>query len=278
MGARRGNVGAQVLANPEASLLSNPPPTNERPLGVVCAMPEEVEHLAVVLVDDRSSECGGFRFRAGLLDGRAVVLAEGGIGKVAGALVTALLLERYGCRALVLSGVAGGLDPALGIGDVVVAERLIQHDYGAVTRGRIKNFRPGVAPLGEAREIVDYRLGEALRGALGEALSGYVLPALPAGVAGGRQPSLGFGTVLTGDQFVNCEDTRGDLFDRFSAQAVDMESAALAQVAERYGAPWIVVRALSDLAGSESHLDFPAFVSATAETAAGVVRRVLPVL
>lgn len=253
------------------------------PLGVICAMPEEIEHLAAVLETDvgaADSRVGGFAFRKGRLEDRPVVLVEGGIGKVSAAHVATLLLDRFGCRGLVLSGVAGGLDPELGIGDVVVADCLLQHDYGAIVAGDLRHFRPGVTPIGENRQDPVYRLDARLQGDLEKALTGLVLPPLPQKATGGdtRQPSLRFGTVLTGDQFINCEATRLRLFERFRAQAVEMEGAAVAQIAERFGAPWVVVRSLSDLAGAESHMDITAFLSSAAAQAAAVVRRIIPVL
>ena len=252
----------------------------EKPLGVVCALPEEIEHLGTAFDNDATTEQAGFRFRQGRLDGRPVVLVEGGIGKVGAALVATLLLERFGCRGLLLSGVAGGLDPDLGIGDVVVAERLIQHDYGAMVEGRLKPYRPGVPPLGEARTRLEYEIDADVRAAVAGALDGFTLPALSAAATGGaaRVPQLRFGTVLTGDQFINCEATRRRLFESFAAQAVEMEGGAVAQVAERYGVPCVIFRSLSDLAGADSHLDFAAFLAATAEGAARVLRRVIPVL
>jgi adenosylhomocysteine nucleosidase len=101
---------------------------------------------------------------------------------------------------------------------------------------------------------------------------------LSGAAAGGqaRQPQVRFGTVLTGDTFVNCTATRARLFAAFAGQAVEMEGAAVAAVAERFAIPWVVVRALSDLAGADSHVDFPAFLSETAAVAAAIVRRILP--
>jgi adenosylhomocysteine nucleosidase len=251
-----------------------------KPLGVICALPEEIEHLGAALAIDATTERAGFQFRQGRLDGCPVVLVEGGIGKVGGALVATLLLECFGCRGLLLSGVAGGLDPDLGIGDVVIAERLIQHDYGAMMEGRLKPYRPGVPPLGESRDRLAFEIEAGMRAAVAGALDGFTLPALSAAATGGapRVPRLRFGTVLTGDQFINCEATRRRLFESFAAQAVEMEGAAVAQIAERYGVPCVIFRSLSDLAGAGSHLDFAAFLAATAEGAARVLRRVIPAL
>jgi adenosylhomocysteine nucleosidase len=251
-----------------------------RPLGIIAALPEEVRHLGHALAVDDKTVRGGYSFRQGRLDDAPVVLVEAGIGKVNTALVATLLLDHFGCRGLLLTGVAGGVDPALGIGDVVIADRLIQHDYGAIIAGEIKPYRPGVAPIGNARDRLGFDLAADIRRCLQERLDGFALPELPAAVTGAapRQPAIRFGTILSGDQFINCEMTRRRLFDRFQAQAVEMEGAAVAQIAAQFNAPCVVVRCLSDLAGGESHLDFPAFLPHAAEIAAQVLRRIVPVL
>lgn len=251
-----------------------------RPLGVICAMPEEIDHLGAVLVRQTTQSVGPYTFRRGELEQRPVVLVEGGVGKVATAAVASLLLGPFACRGIILSGVAGGIDPALGIGDVVVAERILQHDYGAMVGGALRPYRAGALPLGDPRDGLFFTIDDGLREGLARVLADVVLPTLPAPAAGGRprQPALRFGTIVSGDQFINCEATRMRLFERFAAQAVEMEGGALAQIAERFGVPWVVVRSLSDLAGAESHLDIMAFLHATAASAATVVRRILPAL
>lgn len=251
-----------------------------RPLGIIAALSEEVRHLGHALAVDDKIVRGGYSFRQGRIDDVPVVLVEAGIGKVNTALVATLLLDHFGCRSLLLTGVAGGIDPALGIGDVVVADRLIQHDYGAIIGGEIKPFRPGVAPIGDSRDQLGFDLAPDIRQRLQARLAGFILPPLPASVTGDkpRQPTIRFGTIISGDQFINCETTRQRLFERFRAQAVEMEGAAVAQVAAQFNAPCIVVRCVSDLAGGESHLDFPAFLAATAEAAAQVLRRIVAVL
>lgn len=248
-----------------------------RPIGLICAVPEEISHFGAHLHVMAETALAGFRFLSGDLDGVPVVLVEAGIGKVNAAIVGTLLAQHFGVRALVFSGVAGGLDPTLGIGDVVIARTLIQHDYGALCDGRLTPYQPGVPPLPGLEGPVGYHLGAGLEDRIMAALAGLDLPAMPAVATGGqaRQPSIRFGTVLTGDYFLNCAATRADLHTRFQAQAVEMEGAALAQLADRFSLPLVVVRALSDLAGGDSHLDFPSFATAAAGSAALIVRRLI---
>jgi adenosylhomocysteine nucleosidase len=249
----------------------------ESPLGIVSALPEELGSLGPALIEGEVIEIAGYHFRPGRIDGHPVVLAEAGVGKVAVALVGSLLLDRFGCRGLIFSGVAGGLDPGLAIGDIVIADELIQHDYGAMIAGRLKGFHPGTPPIGEPKRSPPFVLDPRLRQAIADRIAGFALPLFSVGETA-RAGRVLLGRVLTGDQFVNCAGMRDRLRVDFGGQAVEMEGAALAQVAERFGAPCVVVRCLSDLAGAESHLDFAAFLPAAASAAATVVRRLIPIM
>jgi adenosylhomocysteine nucleosidase len=248
-----------------------------RLLGVISALPEELAHLS-----DRSAqarEIGGFAFWRGEIAGREAVFVESGAGKVNAGVATALLLDRFDCRALLMCGVAGGLDPALGVGDVVVGVSNTQHDYGVHRDAGFHTIQPGSRPsLGE-EWTPGYRAPDPLMARLRESLKGLALEPLPDTVGvGRRQPSVHLGAILTGDAFVNSEPMRRRLHAEFKAQAVEMEGGAVAQIAHRWGGdiPFVNVRCLSDLAGSESHLDFRAFLPAAAHYASRVAHRVAP--
>jgi adenosylhomocysteine nucleosidase len=252
------------------------------PLGIICAMPEELAALLGDMSGVERRELAGREVLQGQLYGRAVAVIESGIGKVAAAMVATLLLDSLRCRALLVSGVAGGIDPTLNIGDLVVARRLIQHDYGRLQADSFTPFRPGVPPFGPGRRDYAFDLPDDLAQRIGGALEGVHLPPLPVDLAGlkdgAASPRLLLGTIVSGDQFINDETTRQHLQTEFGAHAVEMEGAAVAQVAEAFGVPAIVIRSLSDLAGSESHLDFGKFVTAVAPMAVRVVERLIPVL
>ncbi|OYQ32769.1 5'-methylthioadenosine/S-adenosylhomocysteine nucleosidase [Niveispirillum lacus] len=246
---------------------------SRKPLGLICAIPEETAALAGHFRRETQREIAGFVFTTGWLDGHPLVMVEAGIGKVNAALVGTLLLHAFEVRGLLFSGVAGGLDPALDVGDVVIADRLIQHDYGALSDGRLTPYQPGVPPLPGFDNGHGYGLADGMAPRIAAALEGVTLAGMPGGT---RVPVWRFGTVLTGDHFLNCAETRHALHVRFNAQAVEMEGAALAQVAATFGVPLVVVRALSDLAGSDSHLDFPSFARIAAANAAAIVPRIVP--
>ncbi|BBZ26929.1 5'-methylthioadenosine/S-adenosylhomocysteine nucleosidase [Mycolicibacterium madagascariense] len=248
-------------------------------VGLLCALPEELTHLGVALADARATELAHVRFDEGTLDGHPVVLAGAGMGKVNAAVVTTLLIERFGCRAVVLSGVAGGLDPTLHVGDVVVANRVIQHDAGLVEDDTLRRYQAGHVPFINPTEALGHSMDPELLATIRARLDGMVLPALPAAAGGAdRPPRIAYGTVLTGDQYVHCETTRQRLVRELNGLAVEMEGGAVAQVCETFGIPWVVVRALSDLAGHDSSLDFTAFAHGVAAISARLVRALVPVL
>lgn len=250
------------------------------PIGLISAVAEETAILRGRLDAGAAETHAGVRFQPGSLDGAEAVLVETGIGKVNAALVATVLAERFGVGAFLFTGVAGGLDPSLGVGDVVLAERVIQHDYGAIVAERLQPYRPGALPFGPPRAPLDFTAPPSLLAEARAALADLALPEMPAAATGStpRRPRLHFGTVLTGDQFLACEQTRDRLSAEHRALAIEMEGGAVAQVADAYGRPWLVVRAISDLAGRESARDFTAFVDAAAAGAAAVVTRLLPIL
>jgi len=232
------------------------------PVAILTAMPEEIAAFGAHLVESGRDTVAGVRIHHGLLDGRPVVLAESGVGKVNGALAASILFDRFGCRGIIFSGVAGGLDPSLEVGDLVIGSEVIQHDYGSMFNGTFEAYRAGTLPFPEFRGNLAYMPDATLIAAARAAFADV--------------PGVHFGPILTGDMYLGCGITRERLFSSFAGRAVDMESGAVAQVAEAFGAPWLVIRALSDLAGEDSRLDFNAFVRDAARKAAAAVLKSLP--
>lgn len=248
-------------------------------VGVICAIPQELAHLRNVLQDPHRERIAEIDFDRGLLDGHPVVVAAAGMGKVNTGLVATLLADRFCCSAIVFTGVAGGLDPQLGIGDIVVADRVLQHDFGVLQAGRLRTYQPGHVPFINPVERLGYAVDPALIDRVKHSLHGFALPPLSIAAGGeGRPPRIDFGTILTGDQYLHCERTRALLHQDFGGLAVEMEGGALAQICESFAIPWLVVRALSDLAGTDSGLDFNRFVGEVATSSALILLRLLPAL
>ncbi|AKS35482.1 5'-methylthioadenosine/adenosylhomocysteine nucleosidase [Mycolicibacterium goodii] len=253
-------------------------------IGLICALPQELDHLHRVMGEATGSgdvvHHAHTIFQTGTLDGREVVLAGTGMGKVNAALVTTLLIHGFGCRAIVFSGVAGGLDPALSVGDVIVAERVIQHDAGLIDNERLQTYQAGHVPFINPTDRLGYDVDPVLLDKVRAALEGLRLPPLSARAGGhGAAARITYGTVLSGDQYLHSAPTRDRLHAQFGGRAVEMEGGAVAQVAEAFGVDWLVIiRALSDLAGEDSRFEFDQFAGEVAAASCAVLRALLPVL
>jgi adenosylhomocysteine nucleosidase len=235
-------------------------------LAIVGAMQQELAALQPHLEGARTERLGGRSFQRGRLAGREVVLVLSGIGKVAAAATAALLIDRLGARALLFTGVAGGLGVGVRVGDVVVAQELLQHDLDASPL-----FPRWEVPLtGRSRFAADRALSATLLAACDEVLAAHQ-PGLAA--LGLHAPRRHAGLVVSGDRFVSSAAEsaalRGALPD---ALAVEMEGAAMAQVCADFGCPLAVLRTVSDRADDQAHVDIGRFV---AEVAAGYSRDIV---
>ncbi|MFI4964283.1 MAG: 5'-methylthioadenosine/S-adenosylhomocysteine nucleosidase [Caulobacterales bacterium] len=238
--------------------------------GILCATVEEIAALRARLdVDAEPQGHGPTRVWRGRYDGEPLVLAQAGIGKVNAAAAATLLLAVFGVTRLIFCGVAGGLDPDLPVGAVLLADRLAIHDYGVMAGGRLTSTASGLIPLG-APEL------DALSPAPGEVAA--TLARLAEVLRGQIEAPVQLGGIVTADYFLNCAETRSALHARFAAQAIDMESGAVNQVAEAWGAPLYVIRTLSDLAGEESHLTYPQMAQLAAHNSALCVMALLAIL
>ena len=228
-------------------------------IGIICAIPNELRYFN--LNENPIQKIGERTFYKGTHDKHELILVQSGIGKVNAAVVSTLLIEKFNCEFLLFSGVAGGIDPGIEIGEVIIGESLIQYDYGTLKNRELLPFRPGSIPTGESKNELEYSLDPKIKHKIKVSL-----------------PNVRMGIILTGDVFLQCEETQKELFEKYGAQAIDMEGAAVAQVAEQFGIPAIVVRCLSDLAGADSQKLSSKFLNMAAKRSFNTTQRILKIL
>ncbi len=213
-------------------------------IGIIGAMAEELAAVTELVDAHEVVELGGRRYHRG----RDAVCVVSRIGKVAAAMTTAILIERFAPRAIVMTGVAGAVDPRLAIGDVVVADRLIHHDLDA----RPLFPRHEIPLLGTATLPTDRALSDRLADAVATIAPPSWLPA----------PRSWRGLVASGDQFFASPDATAALRARLpEALAVEMEGAAVAQVCYEHGVPFAIARVISDTANHAAAVDFKRFLT-----------------
>jgi adenosylhomocysteine nucleosidase len=255
-------------------------------IAIAAAMQQELGALLSAMPDERPVVLGGREFWVGHLDGHDVVVVLSRIGKVAAAMTATLLVHEFGADLAIFTGTAGGLHASAHVGDVVVADRLLQHDMDASPL-----FPRHEVPLyGTDRFAADPRLSTALAEAARQVLGAAQAGAAPA--AGDddlldlrralqafaiEAPRVHSGLVVSGDRFVASAQESAALTARLpDALAVEMEGAALAQVCHDLGVPFAVVRTISDRADNAAHLDFARFVEVVASRyTVAIVRRFL---
>lgn len=240
-------------------------------VAILSALQTEIELLVESIDEPRREDIADWPVWLGEVHGHQTVLARTGPGKVNAAALTALIWQRYQPDIFVFTGVAGGLDPELEIGDIVVGEQTIQHDAGVIgPGGQLERYQAGHIPFFNPTNQFGFAPSTALLATLRDvATSTELSPVID------RQPRVTFGTILTGDQFLHDPETRDRLYRELNAQAIEMEGGALAQVAELVGADHVVIRSLSDLAGNEATYDFDRFLP---EVSANSARLVLGLL
>ncbi|MGL4522663.1 MAG: 5'-methylthioadenosine/S-adenosylhomocysteine nucleosidase, partial [Bacilli bacterium] len=177
-----------------------------------------------------------------------------GIGKVNAAVSTTLLLERYAIDVVINTGSAGGFNPELAVGDVVISTGVAYHDVDVTAFNYALGQVPGMPAVFEADEKLIQIAMES----------------------GNADQTFAKGLIVTGDSFIHTPEKSQIIVENFPAlQAVEMEACAIAQVCHRMSVPWVVIRALSDIAGKESHISFDKFLEKAAVQSSDHIQRMI---
>lgn len=212
-----------------------------RPIGIMSAMLEEISSIIEKMKIEYTEEIGGRQFHIGTLYNKPVVVVFSHWGKVASAMTTLELINRYQVERLIFTGVAGSIDQQVNIGDLVHATELIQHDMDASPL-----YPKFVIPLINKKSFVtfkDTKWDKALIETSNE-----------------LDVKVHRGLILSGDQFISKQTQIAPLKKALpEALAIEMEGAAVAQVCFEYKIPFNILRIISDKADDNAKIDFPKF-------------------
>lgn len=223
--------------------------------GIIGAMDEEIELLKQSMNDKKEVTIANAQFIEGELEGQQVILVKSGIGKVNAAMTTAILMETFHPDYVINTGSAGGFAEDLSVGDVVISEEVVHHDVDVTAF----DYEYGQVPDLPPRFSSDLRLVSETETALKKLEVPYKT-----------------GLIATGDSFLSSKERVYFIREKFPTMlAGEMEAAAIAQVCYQYDVPFVVIRALSDIAGKSSEISFDAFLDTAAKNAANMILTVL---
>ena len=243
-------------------------------LGLISALHQEQAGLIETMEGRHTTVRGMREYVVGKLWGIETVCVLSRIGKVAAAATVATLIEQFGVSHIAFTGVAGAVDSNIQIGDIVVADALVQHDIDATPLFP----RYEVPLLGQSHSATDVHLTDLLAKAasdfLGQDLDMAVSPQDRDSFRL-SSPRVYRGLIASGDQFIHSRQRHLELKEAFpDLLAVEMEGAAVAQVCFEFGVPFSVVRTISDGANEASPVDFMQFIDSVASRYAfGTVKR-----
>jgi adenosylhomocysteine nucleosidase len=241
-----------------------------QPLAIVSAMHDELRALMPLLRNPRVVRLAGRQFHLGEICGHQVVLVLSGIGKVAATTTAVLLMHEFKVHQLVFTGVAGGLDLGVRVGDVVVARQLLQHDMDASPL-----FPRFEVPLtGRSRFEADASLTDSLGAAARRCLTeaGALIGGDHLASFGIQEPLVHQGLIVSGDCFIASSSQSAALRESLpDALAVEMEGAAVAQACSDFDRPFAVLRTVSDRADDNAHVDFTRFITEVASVYTRVI-------
>lgn len=226
---------------------------NKTDIGIIGALSQEVEALIEALESHETETVGAVEFHTGILEGKRVAITHCGVGKVFAALCAEAMIIKYYPSLIINTGVGGGIVKGISVGDIVFADKLVQHDMDTSALGDPKGLISGINVVYFETE---HRCEEIVR----KATEDFAL-------------NLHIGTVASGDKFVATDAEKVRIRDEFGAALCEMEGAAIAQVAYVNSTPCCVIRAVSDSADEGSSMDYQKFLPLAARHSAMITRR-----
>lgn len=223
-------------------------------IAIMGAMPEEIAPILQIVGEYKTTEYADNTYYETNYKGVELVIAYSKIGKVFSTLTATTMIEHFGCSKLLFSGVAGGINPSLKIGDLIVATKLSQHDLDITAFGHPMGFVPGGSVFVETdKELIS--IAKDVAKELGKTVQE--------------------GIIATGDQFVHNEDVKNTIVENFNADALEMEGGSVAVVCDALDVPFFILRAISDTADTDASFSFDEFMESSAVISAEFVMKMV---
>mgnify|MGYP000882723632 FL=1 len=214
--------------------------------GIIGAMDIEVSELIESMENIKKETISSITYYEGTLQGKNVVVAKCGVGKVHAAVCAQTMILKYKPSIIINTGVAGSLNSELDIGDLVISDSVVQHDFDTSGIGDPVGLISGV-------NLINIPC------------SGSLVQQIEKSAKTIEGTNVIVGTIASGDQFICSQDKRNYIVKHFNALCAEMEGASIGHVCYLNNVDFCIVRAISDKADGSAHMDFPAFVQIAAK-------------
>ena len=224
-------------------------------IGIIGAMALEIDGLKKEMENTSANTISGVEFSVGVIGGAEVVIAQAGVGKVNAAVTAQTMILKYNPSVIINIGVAGGIEPSLKIGDIVVADKVCEHDMDTTAVGDEPGFITGI-------DTVYMHCDSEISNIISQCAKDMGLHTVR-------------GTIATGDIFVAENSVRNRISQLFNGVAAEMEGGSIGHVCVMNNVPFAILRAMSDCANDDSKVDFPVFAAKAAENSIKIILRFL---
>ena len=221
-------------------------------IGIIGAMDEEISVISSEIKNLTVYDINNMKFYKGKIYDIDIVLVKSGIGMVNAAITTTLLFKEFGVDKILFSGVAGSLNRNINVGDIVIADSLVEYLFDATEFG----YEIGTIPRMDTSIFKSDRLLNKIKNIL-------------------KNDNIYYGKILSGDKFVSNLSEKEKLGEKFNALAVDMESASVAHCAHVLGIEFAIIRSISDSLNSSSVMEYTEFVNLAANNSKNVILKIL---
>ncbi|MFA9398742.1 MAG: 5'-methylthioadenosine/adenosylhomocysteine nucleosidase [Clostridiaceae bacterium] len=215
-------------------------------IGIIGAMDVEVNLLLETMKNTETEIFSNIKYNKGIIEGKEVVVAVAGIGKVNAAICTQTMILKYKPSLVINTGVAGGIGKNLKIGDVVIADYVLQHDMDTSPVGDPVGFISGINLVEiPCHKETSYKILDIANKI--------------------THHNTYIGTIATGDKFINNKIEANNIAEKFNAIACEMEGGSIGHVCYVNNVDFCIIRSISDGGDDESDLDYGQFVLLAAE-------------
>ena len=222
-------------------------------IGIIAAMQEEMNEIKKIMNNVQEKTIYELKFYEGTIDNKNIVLVESGVGKVNAARTTQVLIDNYKIDAVINVGSAGSANQELQIGDIVIGKTLVQHDFDITAFGHPKGY---ISNVGE-RIKSDENLIKSMEQTI-ENLQN-------------KEFKIKIGTIASGDIFCTEPKMKEKIRDKFNADAIEMEGAAIAQVCKLDNMPILVIRSISDSPNGNNNITFEQYLETASKRCAEIL-------